>query len=1169
MTQTLTILHLSDLHIVSKASGGKRVLQQQVFNAFWEYVSHWKSSPGADPPDVIVVSGDLAKSGKQIEYGPPPGRRRAGPFGTVLDFLRRLCDEFELPESRVFLTPGNHDVDRELVDTTYAKAQLELIENEERLVEFFYDQGKVGVRNDIFRRLRAYYELHCRFMRNRARDTSDAILNLFYKPKCCGHSDGLPFNVAAVSLCTPWLSQSYYHAYPGDATVSKMGAEPPGWLAVCQPKIEEAVKDSAFRDPGTLRIAVMHHPPSWLVGWERSSVEKCLGQAFDLVFTGHVHEDDVFVPQLGHRAHTISAGAFYLGKGYVNSFNIVRVRGENGIPRFADLRVVRWDKKQTVWHNSELPVSIDERHRALGYANADGWLTLPLGSDHQTISGARISVRIYLPNKQKSDLSDADLNRIREILNMWSREDVELKVIHEQSIVLEFEVPSGSVHRIHDALASTEQGWCHLLSQYGISEIKVGSRRYVTRPHTEYVSTGTIDRRRPRLSRTDLSRDFDVGPGVLWEEVGAALAQMFIVRCIDDLLLAGTTPESRDPDRIPQENLTPRASDDSEVEDRTSEDWGWYCPTRLSGEGPRGMMPEAQMYQSLNGPVTDGTKKVVLVHGGTGHGKTTFLRHFFRKHLPEIDPELAARTIAVRISLGIAGMTLASLEDDVDNKINTYLDKHFPELYSDECMLSMAEQARKLDTDFHARLLAEHPMGKSRADKLQWINSIVGRKSVLKECNNVFADFNRLRIQYLTKRLHKKFVIVLDNIDQMPRQIQEAAFMLARHKLEWVQNTNDVSVVIALRSYLLTRAAKELPLSAYQNRYEVCIRPPRLMDVLQRRTRYAEREFPKQLTFHQAGLFRRRSTPVSATKTTLTKMLGQWVTAFGDMETDLALSKMSNHDLREQLRMVSTIFRSPNFDWLRLVDAVATPSVRHISHDRILDMLLRGTNLLCSTDSPVFFANLFNAGNHQHFANSLNQIYLLNVVKRLGSDYVDNVVSILADLGHPPAWTLESIEELLQRNVLLSPEGQYLRADQIRQICFQIEDEPLSEFYTETLPYRLYYMQAMAYQTPMQDKWRRLTPLPKRVGEDVQHFPVRLRAAAALVGQIMDDERRQREALEGNTRSLELHKQYCLGGIGERMCKEALKQLKRIRDSKIYESLDWGHVLETFEKLLP
>ena len=107
----LRYLHLSDLHLTYQETGGENwavdqfnqdMVTRSMVDAIKELVQH-------KPLDMILITGDLAKRGKREEY-------------QVVDvFCERLLDVTGVPASRLYLVPGNHDVDRSKVDERHIK----------------------------------------------------------------------------------------------------------------------------------------------------------------------------------------------------------------------------------------------------------------------------------------------------------------------------------------------------------------------------------------------------------------------------------------------------------------------------------------------------------------------------------------------------------------------------------------------------------------------------------------------------------------------------------------------------------------------------------------------------------------------------------------------------------------------------------------------------------------------------------------------------------------------------------------------------------------------------------------------------------------------------------------------------------------------------------------
>jgi DNA repair exonuclease SbcCD nuclease subunit len=95
----LTWLHLSDWHQKGKEFN-RDVVRDRLLEDIQERVK--RISPQVEQVDFIVFSGDVAHKGKEIEYQ----EARKQLFNPLLPAL-------DLEQDRLFIVPGNHDLDRE------------------------------------------------------------------------------------------------------------------------------------------------------------------------------------------------------------------------------------------------------------------------------------------------------------------------------------------------------------------------------------------------------------------------------------------------------------------------------------------------------------------------------------------------------------------------------------------------------------------------------------------------------------------------------------------------------------------------------------------------------------------------------------------------------------------------------------------------------------------------------------------------------------------------------------------------------------------------------------------------------------------------------------------------------------------------------------------------
>lgn len=106
-----TILHISDLHFGAQPSDSPVVaaefLRSDVRHQYAEDTSrHLPPECPLRAPDLCVVSGDLTATGRE--------------FADAEEFLARICDDlFDGNREKIFVVPGNHDIDWELSANGY------------------------------------------------------------------------------------------------------------------------------------------------------------------------------------------------------------------------------------------------------------------------------------------------------------------------------------------------------------------------------------------------------------------------------------------------------------------------------------------------------------------------------------------------------------------------------------------------------------------------------------------------------------------------------------------------------------------------------------------------------------------------------------------------------------------------------------------------------------------------------------------------------------------------------------------------------------------------------------------------------------------------------------------------------------------------------------------
>lgn len=291
---SLTWLHLSDIHFGGPEPDGRPA----VLNRLLKDVEERKTKDGL-APDLIFLTGDIAWSGKAEQY-----KEEAFPF------LEELQKTTGVERNRIFLIPGNHDIDRKLVASrSLVKLQEDLLtegakENEKEISAFLYGEDDAEDRERILKKHLAYIE----FVKEHFSHCAPLFDPCAYVAKVT-IPDDLPFSkLWVLGLNSAWLSRE------GEAKDKLLLGYPQVLKAL---KIVET-EDTTQKD---LVIALTHHPLSWMADWDERLCRQQLSQRTDFHLSGHLHEHAFSLDAVGSKRYSvISAGSAY-GDGGMQWYN--------------------------------------------------------------------------------------------------------------------------------------------------------------------------------------------------------------------------------------------------------------------------------------------------------------------------------------------------------------------------------------------------------------------------------------------------------------------------------------------------------------------------------------------------------------------------------------------------------------------------------------------------------------------------------------------------------------------------------------------------------------------------------------------------------------------------------------------------------------------------------
>ena len=276
-------LHISDFHFKSGDRYDQDLVTRALLNSLPDLVAR------SGKPDFVVASGDIAFSGRAEEYA----------VATI--FFDKLLEILGLERSSLFIVPGNHDVDRPkgvgLVRSLYSSEDADI---------YFSPNGSFL---HISQKLEAFANWHDQFFSG---------IRVFER--------GQTYSIAKIECSGTTVQIALFNS-----AAFCIDDEDSGKLFVGRRQVERAAQATAGQ-LSTLKIAVLHHPLSWLSPIESSNVKAFMQDAFDCILTGHLHENEVEAVSgsSGASLH-LAAGACYQTTKYPNTAMFCRYDGASFI----------------------------------------------------------------------------------------------------------------------------------------------------------------------------------------------------------------------------------------------------------------------------------------------------------------------------------------------------------------------------------------------------------------------------------------------------------------------------------------------------------------------------------------------------------------------------------------------------------------------------------------------------------------------------------------------------------------------------------------------------------------------------------------------------------------------------------------------------------------------
>ncbi len=295
--------------------------QRVVLDALFKDIELERKSVGSI--DAVFFTGDLVGKGKYSSET----------HNVVSDrFIRPLLKASEIASDRFFMVPGNHDVEQTRLPDALRPVfgNLQNTEAVNGLLDQINSMPYLWAGLENFNKLREKFVASPRIVTNPLFES--------YRVTIAGRSVGI------CAINSAWRASGKANDFDY------------GELLIGQRQLDilsQSVSDCDFK------IALLHHPISWLVQFDQSVTYRHLYSNFNAVFFGHNHMADLAaMARPSGKTFLSNAGCLYQGRNYFNGYTLATY----------DFDSDKWDVKVREYYEERGVFSASERFAPGGTA---------------------------------------------------------------------------------------------------------------------------------------------------------------------------------------------------------------------------------------------------------------------------------------------------------------------------------------------------------------------------------------------------------------------------------------------------------------------------------------------------------------------------------------------------------------------------------------------------------------------------------------------------------------------------------------------------------------------------------------------------------------------------------------------------------------------------------
>ncbi|MGG5507338.1 MULTISPECIES: metallophosphoesterase [unclassified Myroides] len=256
----IKVIQVGDLHF-------DNTNDYQNIKVYKRFIEDLVSNNSVDENTILVINGDLINMGGKGFGGVDQGLRTF-----KIKFIDRVLEQFPILKNRLFIVPGNHDIDRKLVDKFVFTSNIDRCKEDKEYKEEFFNE--FSTRESIIKHFTSYKKF-----KNMCFSSYDDWINNDYY-------DNMIINLGSRKVGITCANSALFCVGHNDKDHLLLGRK----------QIENSINQLEDCD---YRIFICHHYLYYLNEIERSDVEGLVNYNYHLALFGHVHEDKTSLTDFG------------------------------------------------------------------------------------------------------------------------------------------------------------------------------------------------------------------------------------------------------------------------------------------------------------------------------------------------------------------------------------------------------------------------------------------------------------------------------------------------------------------------------------------------------------------------------------------------------------------------------------------------------------------------------------------------------------------------------------------------------------------------------------------------------------------------------------------------------------------------------------------------------